>query len=318
MKYNKKVQEILTRLNEIDDEECQELHIEILKLADIYAKKERRLNKIIKLSDKQQSAILSLNEELESYKTDLEKKVQEEIEKRKQQENLLFEQSRLAQMAEMIDAVAHQWMQPLNIIWMNTELLSLEAKKNNGVSPEKITEFKDSSSEQIDHLLDTLRNFRDFFRPIKKRTTFQVASTVRSVVQLVQDELMKYSIEVELNIEDDFPMLGNENEFKHILLNFISNSKYAFLEKGIANRKIVFTIVKGENKLEYYDNAGGIEPKLLKTLFEMHTTTKGEKGSGMGLYMSQQIAQKHKGEIIVENFGEGAKFTFIYKGGGNR
>lgn len=129
MKYNKKFQEILDRLEQIDDEECQSLQKEIQVLADIYQKKDSRLNKIIKLSDKQQQALLELNEELDSYKNNLELKVQEEIEKRKEQEDLLFEQSRLAQIAEMIDAVAHQWMQPLNIIWMNTELLNLEAKK---------------------------------------------------------------------------------------------------------------------------------------------------------------------------------------------
>jgi len=318
MKYNKKFQEILARLDKIDDEECQSLKQEIAVLSEIYEKKDARLNKIIKLSDKQQRAILELNEELDSYKNNLEEKVQEEITKRKQQEDLLFEQSRLAKIAEMIDAVAHQWVQPLNIIWMNTELLTLEAKKNNGVSPKRVQEFKENSSSQINHLLKTLNNFRDFFRPMKEQTSFRLTKTITSVLDLVNDDLVKHSIEVTCNIKDDLILVGNENEFKHILLNLISNSKYAFLENKITDRKITINILQEEQKLEYIDNAGGIKEELLATLFDMHTSTKGLEGTGIGLYMSQQIAKKHYGELIAENFEDGAKFTFIYKGGGNR
>jgi signal transduction histidine kinase len=314
MKYNKKFQEILDRLEQIDDEECQSLQKEIQVLADIYQKKDSRLNKIIKLSDKQQQALLELNEELDSYKNNLELKVQEEIEKRKEQEDLLFEQSRLAQIAEMIDAVAHQWMQPLNIIWMNTELLNLEAKKNNGVTPQKVTEYKESNFTQVNHLLETLRNFRSFFKPTTKKSTFSLAKTIESVLNLVQDELIKHAIEVELHVENDFSLLGNENEFKHILLNFINNSKYAFLENEIVKRKIVFILSNDEKKLIYRDNAGGIKEELLENLFEMHTSSKGENGSGIGLYISQQIAQKHQGHIVARNYEDGAEFTFIYEG----
>ena len=314
MKYNRKFQEILARLDRIDDEECQSLKEEIAILSDIYEKKDSRLNKIIKLSDKQQRAILELNEELDSYKNNLEEKVQKEIAKRKQQEDLLFEQSRLAKIAEMIDAVAHQWVQPLNIIWMSTELLTLEAKKNNGVSPKRVQEFKETSSTQIDHLLKTLNNFRDFFRPIKEQTAFHLTKTIQSVLDLVSDDLIKHSIEVTCNIEKDFVLIGNENEFKHILLNLISNSKYAFLENKIAHRKISINILPDEKKLEYIDNAGGIADDVITTLFDMHTSTKGLDGTGIGLYMSQQIAKKHQGELIAENFSDGAKFTFIYKG----
>jgi len=314
MKYDKKFQEILQRLSKIDDEECQKLKDEIEVLAGIYAKKDKRLNKIIKLSDNQQKVVLNLNEELDAYKLNLEQKVEEEIKKRKEQEDLLLEQSRLASIAEMIDAVAHQWIQPLNIMWMKTDLLNLEAKKNNGVTPQKITQFKEDSFEQINHLLETLRNFRNFFRPIKEHTPFQLSEIIQSVLDLIRDELTKYSIKVEINIKDDFTIFGNENEFKHIILNLISNSKYAFIENEIKDRKIIINILKKENKLEYIDNAGGIDKEIINILFDMNTTTKGENGTGMGLYMSQKIAQKHKGKLFVENLNDGAKFTFLYEG----
>ena len=74
MKYTKKFNTILAKLDTIEDDECQALKKEIEQLAEIYLKKEARLEKIIKISDKQQKAILELNEELDEYKENLEKK----------------------------------------------------------------------------------------------------------------------------------------------------------------------------------------------------------------------------------------------------
>jgi len=79
MKYNKKFNEILDSFVDMEDEEYKSITL----LAELYKRKNDRLHKIIKLSDKQQIAILKLNEELDSYKNHLEEKVQEEIQRRK-------------------------------------------------------------------------------------------------------------------------------------------------------------------------------------------------------------------------------------------
>ena len=81
------------------------------------------------------------------------------------------------------------------------------------------------------------------------------------------------------------------------------------------SRRIAKAIVarRKEKKIEIIDNAGGIDEKIMPNLFRAGCTTKGEKGSGMGLYMSAQIAKKHNGQLLAENSAEGAKFTFILK-----
>ena len=313
MKYNKKFEKILAKLETIDDEECQSLKKEIEALSLIYKKKDERLHKIIKLSDKQQMAILELNEELDSYKNNLEKKVQDEMEKRVLQEELLFEQSRLAAMAEMIDAVAHQWMQPLNILHMNIDFLDFKAEESGNISASTIKEFKENSFTQIRHLIDTLDNFRQFFRPLGERKTFSLQSAVTSVVNLIKDELIKHDIDVNVNVEKDFFIMGNENEFKHIILNLISNAKYAFMENEIKEKEITVNIFGDKNTMEIIDNAGGIDESIIDDIFQMHVSSKGEDGSGIGLYMSAQIAKKHNGELRVENVENGAKFTFTLK-----
>jgi C4-dicarboxylate-specific signal transduction histidine kinase len=282
-------------------------------LAELYRKKDSRLNKIIKLSDSQQMAILELHEELNSYKNDLEKKVQEEIKKRMQQEDLLLEQSRLASIAEMIDAVAHQWLQPINILSMQIDLLNLETHKNQGTTLKRVERFREDTFLQIHHLTDSLDNFRQFFKPIKKLQTFYISSVLESVLALIKDELEKYYIDIEVDIVDDFEIIGNENEFKHILINLINNSKYEFLQQKKSPRKIKIKILGKEKKIEILDNAGGINADIIDTIFDMNVTSKGENGTGIGLYMSQKIAHKHGGELSVENYEDGALFTFQLK-----
>jgi len=313
MKYDKKITQIIQRLEKIDDEECHALKQELESLLEICKKKDHRLHKIIKLSDKQQKAILELNEELHIYKTQLESKVEEEIQKRKAQESLLFEQSRLAMVAEMIDAIAHQWKQPLNLIWLKIEMLSQEIRKKGQISKSSFDMFKEDSSTQIKHLVDTLDNFRDFFKPNQNKEDFSLLHSIKSVLTLISDELAHHNINVSVQNSQDFSIYGNENEFKHIFLNLISNSKYAFIHNNTSERKISIAIDAKTKTLTYKDNAGGIEPSVLKTLFNKRTTTKEDEGSGMGLYMSQQIAHKHNGELSAYNTKDGAVFTFSLK-----
>lgn len=313
MIYNKKFEAIIDKLSHIEDDECQDIRKEMEILAELYRKKDKRLNKIIKLSDKQQMAILELHEELNSYKNDLELKVQEETEKRLLQEDLLLEQSRLASIAEMIDAVAHQWLQPINILSMQIDLLNLETQKNRGVAQKRVKDFREDTFMQIHHLTDSLENFRQFFRPIKELENFYVSDALESVLALIKDELEKYEIKIEIQKDEDFEVRGNKNEFKHILLNLINNSKYEFLQQKKRTRNVFINILGKEKKLEISDNAGGIDNDIIEKIFDMNVTSKGSEGTGIGLYMSQKIARKHNGELSAENFKDGAKFTFALK-----
>jgi signal transduction histidine kinase len=309
MLYNKKFEKILEKLSQVEDDECQAIQKEMTDLSDLYRKKDARLNKIIKLSDKQQMSIIELNEELDSYRERLEHKVEEEIEKRLLQEDLLLEQSRLASIAEMIDAVAHQWVQPLNILSMQIELLKMETIANRGATQDRVQKFNNDALLQINHLSDSLDNFRKFFRPTQRLKNFLISQIVESVQLLVKDEFEKYDVDIKVDIVQDFELLGNENEFKHIIINIINNAKHIFLARAIDKRDILIRILGDKKEIEIIDNAGGIDEKIIGNIFKMNTTSE-TKGSGIGLYMSQKIAHKHHGFLSVENVENGAKFIF--------
>ena len=277
-----------------------------------YKRKSKRLDRIIAQSDKQQSTLLHLNEQLDEYKNHLEEKVEEEISKRKEKEKMLLQQSKLAAMAEMMDAVAHQWKQPINVINMQVDLLGYEFEDGT-VDTEHIKKFQKNVFEQVSHMTDTLNEFRSFFRPNKDASEFDVKEMIKKVLLLVKDEFVKNKISIVIDDKQNFKILGVENEFKHLVLNIINNAKDAFIDNYIESREIKINLLKDETSqsIEIIDNAGGIPKHVINDIFKANVTTKEEgKGTGIGLYMSSQIATKHDGILSVENVQGGAKFTF--------
>jgi len=308
-KKNKTVEYIESFLNN----DYESLKKNLIKLLNDYKKTNDRLDRIIKQSDRQQLQILQMNEELNLYKNHLEQKVEEEIQKRKEKEKMLLQQSKLAAMGEMMDAVAHQWKQPINSIKMYIEMLGYDYE-DNMVDQEYINNFQQRIFSQIDHIINTLNEFRSFFRPNKETKEFDVKEMVDKVLLLVKDEFLKNQITVKINEIKNFKINGVENEFKHLILNIINNAKDAFNDNNIKKRLIEINIISDdkENKIEIIDNAGGIPEHIIDNIFDANFTTKEEgKGTGIGLYMSKQIAQKHNGDLIVQNVENGAKFTFL-------
>ncbi|HIQ47666.1 MAG TPA: HAMP domain-containing histidine kinase [Sulfurovum sp.] len=242
------------------------------------------------------------------------KREAEEIEKNRKNEKLLLQQSKMAAMGEMMDAVAHQWKQPLNALSMYSELIKSDYK-DGSVDQAYVDQFRDDIQTQIDHMVNTLDEFRTFFRPNKENQQFLLSDVVNSVLFLTKDDLLKNRITVTIEQEDPVAIEGSENEFKHLVLNIINNAKDAFNDNDIEKRVIGIRIIQDSkgNRLEIEDNAGGISQEILEDIFKANVTSKEEgKGTGIGLYMSTQIAAKHHATLTVKNQNEGACFTVTF------
>ena len=99
------------------------------------------------------------------------------------------------------------------------------------------------------------------------------------------------------------------NEIMQVILNLIKNTEDILLEKDIKNPTI--TIETNNRILSVSDNGGGVPESIIDKIFEPYFSTKLEKdGTGLGLYMSQTIVEKHcNGKISVVNGKDGAIFT---------
>jgi signal transduction histidine kinase len=222
----------------------------------------------------------------------------------------------MAAMGEMMDAAAHQWKQPLNALSMYNELLRSDFEEGI-VDQDYIESYHENIQIQIQHMTTTLDAFRSFFRPNKENQHFRLLDTIESVLFLMKDELMKNSITVTIGQKDPIEIIGSENEFKHLILNIISNAKDAFNDNHIEKRKITIRLLddrKGK-RVEIEDNAGGIPENIIDHIFKANITTKAEgKGTGIGLYMSTKIAEKHHAVLSVENRNGGACFIVKFDG----
>ena len=289
--------ELLKLLDEaINSEELDRAAIQdILKQS---KKRIKRFDIILKQSDKQ------LSEQVH--------RLENEFDLRINHERTLAQQAKLAAMGEMMDAVAHQWKQPLNAISMLTDILVSEYSDGD-VDEAYLEEYRATLWKQLDHLLNTLDEFRSFFRPDKAKEVFSLYKAINSVLLLIHDEFMGKAITFKMDGDESIELYGVENEFKHIVLNILNNAKDAFIENEIKPRmiKISFYQKEGNNIMEICDNAGGIPDTVIANIFKANVTTKAEgKGTGIGLYMSSQIAEKMDARLEVHNKEAGACFTF--------
>lgn len=249
-----------------------------------------------------------LNHQDKEAKKHLQKKIDEAIDKTKKQESLLLKQEKYVALSEMMDAIAHQWKQPLSIISVNVDSLLFKFP----IEQEDVTKASTNVKEQINHLSTTIDEFRQFFRPNQNLQEVDLLELLESTLGLMKTELVKKDIEVSIDKKAKVLKKCLPNEFKHIFINLINNTADAYIENNLKNRTIVFSFVKKEDSLiiKCQDQAGGIPDNILEKVFESNFTTKEEgKGTGIGLYLTKQIVEKHNGKIKVENKNGGACFT---------
>ncbi len=230
-------------------------------------------------------------------------------------DKIIEQQSRLAAMGEMIDAVAHQWKQPLNAISMMIDMLRDDFRSGH-VDDDYIDDLEQTTHLQIEHMVTTLNEFRNFLRPSTKNEDFHINTVVQNVQILMKDELIAQNLHLNLDINEDISIFGNKNEFKHLFINLINNSIDAFNEQDIQTREVDIRCYEEKNNIyiEIEDNAGGIPKNIINHIFKPNVTTKADgKGTGIGLYMTAQIVSKNNGTINVHNTDNGAFFTITFR-----
>ena len=222
----------------------------------------------------------------------------------KHKDRLLFQQSKMASMGEMIGNIAHQWRQPLSVITTCASGLKFE-NEFGAVTEDKINESMDTIVNNTKYLSRTIDDFRNFFKKDKTVEEFNVRDNIDKSLQLLNASLKNSEIDIDVSVDENLKVDGFPNEFLQVLINIINNSKDAFLINNLEHRYISIRAFEhhGNCIIEIEDNAGGIESNILENIFDPYFTTKHKsKGTGIGLYMSHQIIHKHMGgKLSVKN-----------------
>lgn len=234
----------------------------------------------------------------------------------KAKDKLLFQQSKMASMGEMIGNIAHQWRQPLSIISTCASGIKFE-KEFNEINDERLFEGLDLIVENTQYLSKTIDDFRNFFKADKKIEDFSINESINNVLKLVKSSIQNHNIKVEIYAVEELIINGYPNEFLQVLINVINNAKDALINQVNNERYMIIKIYMKNKKcvIEINDNGGGIDEAIISKIFEPYFTTKHKfQGTGIGLYMSHQIVVEHmKGTIEAKNI-EIVKNEKVYKG----
>ena len=242
--------------------------------------------------------------------------IMDDITERIQQKQFLIQQSKLAEMGDMIAAIAHQWNEPLVELSalvqdIQTSYLLNDLKDND------VKDFVNDSMVQIKYMSKTLSDFRNFLKPSTKKNLFSVSKALNEINEIIGKQIFYSNIQMNFNYKnknEELLIYGYENEFKQVLLNIINNAKNKIVEKNLPlNKKgsIDINIDKciNYNTIEIIDDAGEIDEKIINSIFEPYFTTK-EDGMGLGLYMAKIIIEdKMRGIINVRNDENRVIFT---------
>jgi len=249
-------------------------------------------------------ALIELNETLE-------RRVHEEIEKRREQEQILLQKSKFIALGEMISNIAHQWRQPLSEL--SSVFMAVKFRYTLGKLDDEYMNKKSKEAENlIEYMSHTIDDFRNFFMPKKEKQKFFISNAIDGVMIINGKALKHNEIDVDINVTQDIELYSYMNEYEQVVLNILSNAKDILLSRKIKSPQIkMYThIEKDYITLNIEDNAGGIEEDIIDKIFEPYFSTKNDSdGTGIGLYMSKIIIEKNmKGKLKVVNTKEGAKF----------
>jgi len=250
--------------------------------------------------------------ELEDLNNTLDNRIKEEINNRKKQEQILIQQSKLAEMGEMISMIAHQWRQPLSAL--SNIIQNIHLRYSIGKLDKEYLENQRLLGNALTKKMSaTIEDFRNFFKPNKEKQYFSIKDAIDQTIFLIDDSFKSHNIRITNQILGNVTIYGFESELSQVLLNLIKNSKDAFLEKQIENPSISIKTkqVSTHIKILISDNAGGINKLILDKIFEPYFTTKDSyNGTGLGLYMSKIIIEQNmQGQLSVKNTKDGVQFT---------
>jgi PAS domain S-box-containing protein len=237
--------------------------------------------------------------ELERLNNELENRVAIELQKVREMDKILIQQSKMASMGDMMANIAHQWRQPLSAI--STIASGLIVQKQFGILDiNELEQDMEKIVKNSEYLSKTIDNFRNFFNPNKPKELKGMRVVFSEIDDIMHSTLQKNHITVVKNIED-FELHTHINELKQVLINLFKNASDAIGENGFI---FVDAFLDKQNiHIKIKDSGGGIPEDIIDKIYEPYFTTKHQSiGTGIGLNMTYQIITEHlKGSIVASN-----------------
>lgn len=252
--------------------------------------------------------------ELRDLNINLEKRITEEVEKNRQKDQLVFEQSRQIAMGELLINIAHHWRQPLNTVGVIAQEIE-DAYKFQELDREHLTRSVSSIMVELKKLSDTINTFKDIYYPKEEKIKMTLADSVRKSLSLMDSNAKSNNVTFDVEIREDVFSTISPGGFSQSIINILRNSIDILKEKRKESRQIKISLTRapfsGKALITIADNGGGISEDIIDKIFDPYFTTDFKKpGKGLGLYLAKTIIETEMGGTLnVKNKEHGAEFT---------
>ena len=275
----------------------------IEKLQDRQLLYEHRINLKNKIEEK--------TKDLQDLNTNLKQKVIDEVKKNKEQEDYIFNNTKLIAMGEMIRNIAHQWRQPLSVISTAASGVKLQNELTT-LSNDELNNIMDNIVSKANLLSQTIDTCSGFLTETKEWEEISVQESINNTLLIIKDIMDCHDVVIINNVN---PKSSNKiklvlKEFPQVLISIVNNS--IDILENVKNPWIKIDLEEYENRVvvTVEDNGGGIPDDVIARVFEPYFTTKFKSfGTGLGLHVSYKIiVEDLKGKLYVKNTQNGAKF----------
>jgi signal transduction histidine kinase len=212
----------------------------------------------------------------------------------------LLRSEKLAVTGRLAASIAHEINNPLEAV---TNLLYL---MRGNLSPEQRKQFLAEAEQELARVTEITKQTLRFYREPSQPTATDVSAVLDSVLRLHGSRLRAAGVKVHSEIlSETATVLSTPGELRQILANIIGNATDAMRQGGclrirISNQRQL-QCTDCCVRLTIADNGTGIPPDVLPTIFEPFVTTKGETGTGLGLWVTSEIVKKNGWKIRVRS-----------------
>jgi len=252
------------------------------------------------------------------YNAKLFEELKRAYEELKQAQAMLIQQERLSALGQMASGISHDIGNALVPLLAYSEVLREHPDP-------KVREWGHQIAIATDDIIHIVQRLRAFYRPRDPNEALEAVDLngiVKQVVDLTKPRWYGMSqregitIEMILDLDEKLPSIaGVPTELREALTNLIFNAVDAIVEKGEPEGTIRIRTGRRDSHafLEVIDTGIGMDEETKRRCLEPFFTTKGEKGSGLGLMMVYGMMQRHEGQIEVESeLGKGTTFRLLF------
>ncbi len=227
--------------------------------------------------------------------------LRDKLERQRRAEKALRESEKLAVAGRMAASIAHEINNPLAAI---TNLLYLCSTTN---SMPEIKNYLQMAEQEMARVTAITKHTLQFYRYVAHPAPVNITEVLDSVLALFQFRFHNAGIKIKRDCQDAAPIMGVSGELRQLFANLIANALDAMRSGG----KLIVRVHEAQEfsngarqgvRVVIADTGAGIHPEMKPHIFDAFFTTKGQTGTGLGLWISADIVQKHSGTIRVKSY----------------